>query len=211
MSRQLLFLLLILLVSCTRGNRTDETSHRNDAKHTIGILPFNGVDLTLVKKIKSGLEQRLTTEVTILDQQKLPQSAYYRSRNRYIADSLLLYLSIANQERFDKIIGVTVADISTAKKPYINWGVMGLGYCPGEACVISSYRVKATANGSRHFINRMIVLAMHELGHTYSLPHCSSRICIMKDAEGRMNLDNGNTYCINCAFYLKRKGILKQE
>ena len=88
---------------------------------------------------------------------------------------------------------------------------MGLGYCPGEACVFSSYRVKATANGSRHFIKRMIVLAMHELGHTYSLPHCNSRICIMKDAEGRMNLDNGDTYCNSCAFYLKRKGILKQE
>jgi archaemetzincin len=85
---------------------------------------------------------------------------------------------------------------------------MGLGHCPGQACVVSSFRVKGTVKSRGHFIQRMLMLAMHELGHTYSLPHCPAGNCIMKDAEGKMNLDDGTNYCADCSKKLKGMGVL---
>jgi predicted Zn-dependent protease len=61
----------------------------------------------------------------------------------------------------------------------------------------------------KHFLDRMVVLALHELGHTYSLTHCPDNSCLMKDAEGKMNLDDGQTYCQSCRSILLKKGILR--
>ncbi|MBN8676272.1 MAG: hypothetical protein J0L56_19225 [Chitinophagales bacterium] len=75
--------------------------------------------------------------------------------------------------------------------------------------MISSFRPIKKIRNREHFINRMVILAMHELGHTYSLPHCPNDPCIMKDARGKMNLDNGETYCNKCSAFLKQSGILR--
>jgi archaemetzincin len=40
------------------------------------------------------------------------------------------------------VLGITDKDISSTKGVHADWGVMGLGFCPGSACVISSFRVK---------------------------------------------------------------------
>ena len=38
---------------------------------------------------------------------------------------------------------------------------------------------------------------------------CPVQSCIMKDAEGKSNLDDGVAYCIKCGNYLLANGILK--
>ncbi|HEX7846462.1 MAG TPA: hypothetical protein VF476_11740 [Chitinophagaceae bacterium] len=207
MGRLLIFSLCIIILLAFSCN--DKNGHRV-TKHRISILPFKGTDTNAINVIKAKLEERLNAGIITEQQKELPLFAYYEPRKRYVADSLLIYLEDYNAGKdFDKIIGITNSDISTRKDSHANWGVMGLAYCPGEACVISSFRVKKTSRNWDHYIDRMVVLAMHELGHTYSLPHCKSNPCIMRDAEGKMNLDNGKNYCGSCHSYLKRKGVLK--
>jgi archaemetzincin len=58
-------------------------------------------------------------------------------------------------------------------------------------------------------MKRLVTLALHELGHTYGLEHCPDFACLMKDAEGKMNLDDGDSYCNKCRDYLAGKSILK--
>ena len=209
------FILLILLsFSCLNNSEKDiflveNRSNNQGKKETIAIQPFTGIDKNLIQEIKKGMIQYLAVEITVLEIKKLPPSAFYKTRQRYIADSLLRFLRSLKQDEADRIIGITSFDISTRKKPYQNWGVMGLGYCPGESCIISSYRVKPTSGNYHHFINRMIILALHELGHTYSLPHCPVKNCIMNDAEGKMKLDDTKTYCVKCSRVLLRKRVLK--
>ena len=118
-------------------------------------------------------------------------------------------MSQTNNGRFEKILGLTIKDISTKKDPHENWGILGLGSCPGEACVISSFRAGKTKVSHTEFIRRMITLALHETGHTYGLEHCPVANCIMKDAKGKMDLDDGDSYCEKCRIYLVAKGILK--
>ncbi|HEX2630362.1 MAG TPA: hypothetical protein VHM26_15155, partial [Chitinophagaceae bacterium] len=174
----------------------------------IGILPFAGIDAATIAEIQKGMEQHTQVKFTLLKETALPAFAFYKPRQRYIADSLLLFLSNYNDHKFDKIIAITAHDISTKKNGYVNYGIMGQGYCPGQACVVSTFRPKKNVS-RKQFIDRMITLALHELGHTYSLPHCPDQKCFMVDAEGKMKLDNTKSYCADCRSTLVKKGILR--
>ena len=57
------------------------------------------------------------------------------------------------------IIGLTSKDISVTKGNIADYGVMGLGYRPGNACVASNFRL--SKSGESQFYK----IALHELGH----------------------------------------------
>ena len=127
----------------------------------------------------------------------LPAAAYYKLRNRYRAPVLLTYLS--TYSGYDKINGITTKDISTSSNNVYDWGVMWLGSCPGKACVISTFRIK-TLN-TYLFNDRFIKVALHELGHTVGLQHCTySNTCFMEAAEGTIKSVDRETksLCSNC-------------
>lgn len=199
-------LLLLLLLSCK--TKRQEPGNSSSRMQSIGILPFYGIDSSTVAEIQKGLKQHLNVTFTVLKETALPAFAFYKPRQRYIADSLLVFLGNYNNNRFDKVIAITSHDISTQKNGYVNYGIMGQGYQPGQACVVSTFRPKRNV-GRRQFIRRMIILALHELGHNYSLPHCPDQTCFMVDAEGRMKLDDSKSYCSNCRSVLMKKGVLR--
>ncbi len=130
----------------------------------------------------------------------LPASAYYKHRNRYRADSLLHYLKRYGNED-SVVIGLTEKDISTTKNNVTDWGVMGLGFNPGNACVVSTFRL-AKINQKIQFYK----VAVHELGHTQGLPHCPETTCFMRDAKGGNPLNDEKGFCKSCKTFLKSKG-----
>lgn len=197
------------LIACNNADQQQKEIIKKK-EHTLAILPFSGTDSALLRKIKEGLQSKLEVKITELSPATLPAYAFYKPRQRYIADSLLTFLYRTNNGRFEKIIGITTKDISTRKDPHENWGILGLGSCPGEACVISSFRAGRNKVPGKDFFRRMVTLALHEVGHTYGLQHCPVSDCLMKDAEGKMNLDDGDSYCEKCNNYLKEKGVLSQ-
>ena len=146
--------------------------------------------------------KKINPNTTLVKTMPLPSSAFYAPRNRYRADSLINYLSrLGNAGTV--IIGLTDKDISTTKDNLRDWGIMGLGFQPGDACVISTFRLsKARSTG------QFYKLALHELGHTEGLPHCSNKTCLMRDAEGSNHLDEERGFCEPCKSFLKSKGWL---
>jgi len=203
--RRLTFWLFFFLLSCNY-NRNNSTN--KGTKQTIALLNLGDDQPHLARLIKSRLEDSIYCNVLLLDTKPLPLNAYNSSRKRYKADSLLVFLNKHKPAHAQKIIGITAEDIETRNGIIKSWCVMGLGYCPGTSCIVSSFRTKKTAKTQNHLHDRMVKLVLHELGHTYSLDHCSDTTCIMQDAKGEIRLDNSAGYCQHCKQALKGKGFV---
>lgn len=191
------FLLVILFFSSCKGG--DPQSNIAKSNFVIDIQPFNGITpsqtqyvVTELKKVYPFIEIKKTIP--------LPISAWYPSRNRYRADSLIHFLK--NQTAKGHItIGLTNKDISTTKNSTADWGVMGLAFRPGNACVASSFRLSKTETKIQ-----LYKVAIHELGHTQGLPHCSIKSCFMRNAEGRNPTNEEKDFCLKCKPVLVVKG-----
>lgn len=143
-----------------------------------------------IKAIIPGLQLRPITA--------MPGFAYNSSRGRYRADSLLGWMSKMAKPN-EVYLGITTVDISTTLRGVQDWGVMGLGLRPGNACIASSFRLK-------HDKENFWKVAIHELAHTAGLPHCPEPTCLMRDAEGGNPLKHEKAFCSNCRAKLKGTG-----
>ena len=164
----------------------------NDIK-TIYIQPFGNFSDSSLQVVVTKLK-KIFKQVEVKKPIELPTFTYYKPRNRYRADKLISYLSKTNSEN-SYVIGFTNKDISTTKNNIKDWGVMGLGYCPGNACIVSTHRIKGD-------LNKLLKLSLHELGHNTGLPHCSDKHCYMADAEGKDNLNKEAHFCNKCKNFL---------
>ena len=124
----------------------------------------------------------------------LPKAAYFAERGRYRADSLVDLLERTTKQG-EVTIGLTIKDISCTKDEHPDWGVFGLGSCPGKACVASTFRLKG-----ENIADQLFKIAIHELGHTQGLDHCPDKSCYMQDAEGHNTTGNETGFCPDHAF-----------
>lgn len=165
------------------------------------LIPVGKVSPVRVRSVLKVIRETYSLPAVLHKPIPLPASAYYPPRHRYQAAKLFPSL-IAIGTRDDKVIGITERDISTPKGNK-DWGVMGLGQLDGKACVISSFRTKTQSILS--------ATALHELGHTFGLPHCPARSCLMRDAEGgKKKADLKYTkFCANCRKALQSQSVLR--
>ena len=165
----------------------------------INIQPFTDISKEDVQYVFNELE-KVYPHIELNKPIELPTPAYYPPRNRYRADSLINYLSRITPAGH-VTIGLTAKDISTTKGTIADWGVMGLGFCPGNACIASTFRLSKEQK-----LMQLFKVAIHELGHTQGLPHCSVISCFMRDAEGRNPTNEEVEFCKNCKAFLVSKG-----
>jgi len=164
----------------------------------IKIVAFESVDSEYVQFIENEISTGFKLDTIQIINQKLPEIAYYKPRNRYRADKLISYLK--NEYSADKIIGLTNRDISTTSGKYEDWGIMGLAYRPGKSCVISTFRTFRGAKSEHHKRERLKKVVFHEFGHTLGLPHCEKdNTCLMRDANGKVaKVDETSDFCSHC-------------
>ncbi|MBU7571516.1 MAG: matrixin family metalloprotease [Flavobacterium sp.] len=146
----------------------------------------------------------------ILPHKELYKQAYVNIKSpRYRADSIIRIQKRNLPDSLDFVVGLTVKDISTTKressgeviKPaskYTDWGVMGLGFCPGKSCIISTFRLHHKNPNVR--LERLKKVTIHELGHNLGLPHCKNKKCVMTDAvESIATIDRESlSLCEDC-------------
>jgi archaemetzincin len=190
------FVFIFLCTSCS-GNVSFKK--QKSVSLTIDIQPFSDIaieDAQYVFKEIGKVYPNTVLKKSIV----LPQSAFYSLRNRYRADSLINFLN-RNTTENHVTIGLTNKDISATKDSIADWGVMGLGFCPGKACIASTFRLSKHEKMMQFF-----KVAIHELGDTQGLPHCAINSCYMRDAEGHNPTNEEKNFCIDCKKRLENKG-----
>jgi len=165
----------------------------------IHIQPFDDMHQEEYQYVYREIK-KLYPNTTLLQPVKLPRQAYCQPRNRFRADSLIAWLARRTPEH-SVVIGLTSKDISTTKGKIPDWGVMGLGYEPGNACVASGFRLS-----KKNHLDQLFKVSVHELGHTQGLPHCAAKNCYMQDAEGGNPTGSETGFCDRCRRRLAAKG-----
>jgi archaemetzincin len=202
--------LFLLLVQCNTPKRPPKPLHY------IAIQPIGSVNEHQLDFIRQQVDSFFHTPVLILPDQPMPLSFQNRSKGeRYCADSLLVWLSHRKPDSVSIVLGFTSKDIYTANKDhyghikapaakYAVWGIFGLGYTPGAACIVSDYRFKRKA--PELYPHRLRTIVIHEIGHNLGLRHCPNPHCIMNDAnETIASVDSsGNTYCDSCTRIIRK-------
>ncbi|MBN1899502.1 MAG: Zn-dependent protease [Spirochaetes bacterium] len=170
------------------------------ARIIIALQPLGApLPSAVVETVKKGIKELYQADVVVLPRKDLPAQAYYKPRKRYRAEKLLDYLETIDQKKYTKIVGLTQKDISTTKGKYIDWGILGLGTLGGRACVVSTFRLKRNVTNKK-FLERLVKVINHELGHTFGLEHCPDKGCLMQDAGGTVRTVDRekNNFCERC-------------
>ena len=166
-------------------------------------LPYEDIAL-----VQQALTEFYNVQIRVLPRVDLPEQAYYEPRRRYRAEKILPFLLEKLPGDGDRILGLTGVDISTEKGRIKDWGVLGLADPGGKECIVSAFRChKRSMEG----VPAPIVLAkvaVHEVGHTLGLDHCTTRGCLMEDAGGlALTCDREFDFCACCRSKLRSSGF----
>lgn len=196
-------LLLFGLFSCQegRGNLSKFFGFTPDTIPMAVVLqPFDDISGALIDSVYLQIKE-MNPNVIINPPVSLPPSACLSSKDQYRADSLthfLLKLSSPNRV----IIGLTSQRIMMTKGDGKDREVMGLAYCPGHSCVVSTHKLSQD-NQSK----QLAKLAVHELAHTQGIYHCrGDSMCYMRNYEGTDYINSLNRFCRFCKSRLRKKG-----
>ena len=202
-------LIIILMSSCSSGKKTSSTEDDSDTLCTcppesyvhIDLQPLGDFTQKEANQLKEELEKHLVpiypSEIEVLPKKDIPASCLYKPRNRYWAGKILGFLKQQNQGSDFVTIGLTHRDISTSIHGQYNYGNMGLSFRPGDACVVSTFRLKRKDD--------LWKVTTHEFLHSRGLPHCKKDDlkCLMQDAHGKNTFYMKNGLCQDCQNSLK--------
>jgi archaemetzincin len=134
----------------------------------------------------------------------LPPSAYDRTRGQYHSTPILRQLARVRPHQAERLLGVADVDLYV---PELNF-VFGEADADRGVAIFSLARLHQRGSDPRAralFLKRAATEAIHELGHTYGLDHCTSSRCVMWFSNTLAESDRkGLAFCLNHASQLAR-------
>ena len=197
---------IFFCTACNESQKKDNAKKTNQSlsdnkkkKVKIVIQPFIDIPRENVEYVAYYLK-KMYANVIINKPIEFPKNSLNQAKTRHRADSLIRFLSAKTKPGY-LTIGLTKNDISTTKNNIQDWGIMGLGFCPGNSCIASSFKLKG-----KNKMEKLFKVAIHELGHTQGLKHCPVDDCLMRDANGKDHLDEEKEFCKKCKSVLINAG-----
>ena len=165
----------------------------------ITLKSIGTLDTGILVALKERLSLIFGCTVDIASLPGTPLYAYEPDRAQYRASLIVDKLAESTDGKEEKVLGVTCEDLFA----------QGLNYVFGEAspaqraAVISLCRLKQEFNGelpeSGLLIDRAVKEAVHELGHTFGLEHCSNIHCVMHFSNCLADTDiKKSAFCSKC-------------
>jgi len=170
----------------------------------IAVQPLGGVSEDLLKGIDTDVQSTYQIQTERLPNQPMPEEAYDPRRGQHNCYPILKFLNNLKPEHAVKILGVTDVDLFIPILTHV-FGEAELG---GQATIISTYRLAKGTGGDElpldQIVERTTKIAVHELAHTFRLPHCKENGCLMGSFPALKNIDNMKIqFCRYCLVFLK--------
>ncbi|MEM7826235.1 MAG: archaemetzincin family Zn-dependent metalloprotease [Candidatus Aenigmatarchaeota archaeon] len=167
----------------------------------ITIVQLGKISENLLSSLTSELREifGFTTETT--NPVEIPRNLYNYIRQQYPAPLILRFL----EENFKgRVLGITDKDLYAESLNF----VFGQAYCPGRIAVVSTHRLNPEFYKQKPnedlLIERTIKEAVHEIGHTLGLRHCTISSCVMSFSNTVGDVDRkSKNFCQSCFRNLK--------
>jgi archaemetzincin len=138
-----------------------------------------------------SLRETFGSDIVVAPALDLPSGAWEPSRRQYLSTRLLDLLASAKKPEWERLLGVADVDLYV---PDLNF-VFGEADSRRGVAVFSLARLRAGADDSL-LLRRAATEAIHELGHTYGLSHCSEPKCVMWFSNTLVESDRkGTRFC----------------
>jgi archaemetzincin len=182
----------------------------------IAVQPLGDVRADVLEVIAANLQAFFQIRTKVFPDQPIPDKAYNSHRGQYNCYPILKFLGTLRPDHTVKIIGVTEVDLFIPILTYV-FGEAELG---GNVTVISTYRLARGKDWepvpSRRLFERAAKIAVHEMAHTFRLPHCKEDRCIMSSFPVLSHIDEKRIYfCRYCITFLKdeyeKLGLVQRE
>ncbi|MBN1244583.1 archaemetzincin family Zn-dependent metalloprotease [Candidatus Bathyarchaeota archaeon] len=174
----------------------------------IGVLPIGKADAAMMVLIKENLARVFPDAACVVIDEKIPlrEEAFDKKRKQYQSNVILSEVQgcAFRKTGLNRVLGVVDADIFVPELSF----VFGEATCPGKAALISLWRLKPEFYGDapnmQLFLERALKEAVHELGHTLGLRHCSRSSCVMHFSNSISDTDiKQSLFCDKCYLHVK--------
>lgn len=184
----------------------DEMADSTESLERVLVVPIGEVNEEILQQVARALGEELNvhTEVTT-HPLGIPAEIYNERRKQYLSTPLLSLLHTTYGKEADRVLGVIDRDLYV---PSLNF-VFGEADLSARVAVISLTRLRQEFYGLRPnpelFQRRALTEAVHEIGHTYGLRHCSDSHCVMFFSNSLADTDRkGYRFCSRCRAQLER-------
>jgi len=143
------------------------------------LLPIGNVEGRLLMELAPALAEIYRVPTEILSTRLDPDFSFHRERQQYHSSELLHAMQRFVEPDSWRVLGITSVDLYI---PILTF-VFGEAQMGGPCGLVSAHRLRQDFYGlapdADVLRNRLLKEAVHELGHTLDLTHCTDYQCAM--------------------------------
>ena len=156
-------------------------------------------DAELLERLSLDLNVTLGRQTSVTSWKIDPGVAHDPLRNQFNSTRLLAELFERDPPEPTRLLGVTDVDLYA---PVLTF-VFGEAQLSGPTAIVSLHRLRPERYGlesdPHQLHRRLLVEAVHELGHTAGLRHCQEPTCAMRGSTYVEEIDlKGPGFCEHC-------------